>query len=159
MSEANQAALVSFLPEAARTQVVAAIRAAEARTSGEIKVHIETHCPDKMSPYDRALALFAQLGLEKTHDRNAVLLYVASEERRFAILGDSGIHAEVGDAYWAAAAKTLSEHFASGAVAEGFIAAVSAIGDRLAKRFPNTEGARKDNQLSDDISTGDDVKP
>jgi uncharacterized membrane protein len=158
MSEDNKAALERFLPEAARAQVVAAIHAAESRTSGEIKVHIETHCPDKLSAYDRALALFAQLGLEKTRERNAVLLYVASEHRRFAILGDSGIHAEVGDAYWAAAAKTLSAHFARGAVADGLVAAVSAIGDRLAARFPNTEGARKDNQLSDDISIGDDAK-
>jgi uncharacterized membrane protein len=152
------AALEKFLPDAARQQVVTAIGAAEARTSGEIKVHVEPHVPKDKTPYERAVALFSQLKLTGTRERNAVLLYVASEDRKFAILGDIGIHNEVGDAYWENAATTLRAHFASGAYAEGLASAVTAIGERLAAKFPNVAGASKDNQLSDEISTSDDDK-
>jgi uncharacterized membrane protein len=138
-----------LLPKADQERVIAAIRAAEAKTSGEIKVHIEARCAGK--PWPRALELFHRLGLEKTRDRNAVLIYVAMRSRKYALLGDSGIHEEVGSQFWSEAAGRLQGAFRRGALGDGLVGAIEAIGDRLAQKFP----PRPDdtNEISDDISS------
>lgn len=145
-------ALLSFLSAAEQSRIVDAIRAAEANTSGEIKIHIEPSC-GKALPYDRAVQVFAALGLHETRARNAVLLYVASEDRRFSFIGDIGIHAAVGDDFWRDAAQAMSLDFKRGAFGDGLIAAVGKIGARLTKGFPPERV--KENQLSDEISTPD----
>ena len=144
-----------FLTPDEQARVVAAIRAAEALTSGEIKVHIEPRCPSK-DPYPRAVAVFERLGLAKTRLRNAVLLYLASDDRRFAFIGDTGIHAAVGDGFWQEAARAMSAAFARSAYADGIAGAIAAVGEHLARAFPPE--AQKENQLSDEISTGDGLK-
>ncbi len=144
--------LQRFLSRADQTRVVDAIRQAELRTSGEIKIHIEPSC-GKMLPYDRAVQVFALLDLHQTRARNAVLLYVASDDHRFSFIGDLGIHQAVGDDFWRHAASALTADFRRGAFADGLVAAVAAIGERLAQAFPPEQA--KENQLSDDISTPD----
>src|SRR5262245_31153043 len=87
-------------------KIVDAIRAAERVTSGEVKVHVESRCPGG-DPYKRAIELFRVLGLTKTKDRNAVLIYVATRDRKFSMIGDTGIHEEVGSAFWAEAVQRM----------------------------------------------------
>jgi uncharacterized membrane protein len=143
------AKLDRLLSKADQERVVAAIRAAEKQTSGEIKVHVEGRCPGK--PWPRALALFAQLGLDKTRERNAVLIYVAVRSKKFALLGDSGIHEEVGSAFWSEAAGRMQGAFRRGAIGDGLVGAVEAIGARLAQKFPPRSDDQ--NEISDDISS------
>jgi uncharacterized membrane protein len=135
--------------------VVAAIAAAEKTTSGEIKVHIEPRAPSA-DTYARAVEVFDRLGLTQTKLRNAVLIYIASDDRRFAFVGDSGIHAAVGDPFWSEATQTLSKHFRAAEVRQGLVGAIEAIGVRLAAAFPR--GDADENELSDEISTGDPKK-
>lgn len=150
-SEAKERnALDKFLSTEDQGTVVAAIREAETTTSGEIKVHIEPRCPVPDS-YARAIDLFGRLGLEKTRERNAVLIYIASDDKRFAMVGDTGIHAEVGAPFWSEATATLSQHFKSAKVKDGLVEAIAAIGRRLAAKFPHTDADT--NELSDEIST------
>jgi uncharacterized membrane protein len=144
------AALDQLLPSSEQTRVVEAIKTAEQRTSGEIKVHVEARCPGG-DPMKRATELFERLGLTRTRERNGVLLYLAMRDRQFAIFGDQGIHAEVGAQFWSEAAARLTEAFAGGRFGDGIVAAVEAIGARLAQRFPPRSDDR--NELSDDIST------
>lgn len=146
----DRAALDRFLPPSAQAAVVAAIGEAERGTSGQIKVHIEPTCP-LADPYARAVAVFTYLGLDKTRLRNAVLIYIASDDRRFALVGDTGIHAEVGDPFWSEASATLSSHFKASRFEAGLVSAVEAIGARLAKAFPPSGPG--DNELSDEITT------
>ena len=77
-----------------------AIAAAELQTSGELRVHIETTC--KGDVMDRASVVFAALKMHKTEARNGVLVYLSTEDRKFAILGDMGINAKVDDGFWQA---------------------------------------------------------
>ncbi|MEO6953583.1 MAG: TPM domain-containing protein [Polyangia bacterium] len=155
---AKRSKLDAFLPITDQKRVVEAIHAAEQKTCGEIKVHIDAKLPAGKTPYERAIEVFAASGLGKTREQNAVLVYIASEDRRHAMIGDVGIHAEVGDAFWATAIEALGMHFKRGAYGDGLVAAVQAVGERLAARFPRTSTDAKENQLSDDISTDETLK-
>ena len=143
--------LDSLLSPADQARVVAAVQAAEKRTSGEIKVHIDRACP--IDAWTRAKELFVRLGLTKTRQRNGVLVYVAVDDRKLAILGDVAIHDDVGETFWQEALELLRDAFKRGAYADGLVAAVKAVGSRLAERFPAKPG--DENEISDDISTGE----
>jgi uncharacterized membrane protein len=143
------AALDELLPKADQDRVVQAIGAAEKTTSGEIKVHVESRC--KGDPYRRAIALFERLGLTKTRQRNAVLIYVAVHDRKYALLGDSGIHEAVGSQFWNDAATRMQDAFRKGALGDGLVGAVESVGARLAEKFPPS--ADDKNEISDEIST------
>lgn len=140
-----------FLARDERERVSAAIRDAESGTSGEIRVHVERH--GKGEPLDHARALFAQLGMTATTRRNGVLLYVALADHRFAIFGDEGIHALVGDAYWEAIRDRLAEQFAAGVFCDGICEAVARVGEVLRASFPRETGDV--NELSDEPSLGE----
>ncbi len=155
----DRSKLDAFLPVADQKRVVDAIHEAELRTSGEIKVHVDAKLPAGKTPFERATEVFAASGLAATHEKNAVLVYIASEDRRFAMIGDVGIHAEVGDAFWSTATEALGHHFTRSAYGDGLVAAVQAIGERLAARFPRAEQSAKENQLSDEISTDESLRP
>lgn len=142
--------LDQLLPPVDQERIVEAIRQAESTTSGEIKVHIEDRCPGG-DPYRRATALFSQLGLQRTREHNAVLIYVAMGPRKLALLGDRGIHQEVGAPFWTEAVERMRTAFARGAFGEGIVGAVQAVGSRLAQRFPPRPDDK--NELPDDIST------
>jgi uncharacterized membrane protein len=79
--------------------IIEAIQNAERMTSGEVRVFVESKC-SYMDAIDRAAELFFQLEMQKTDDRNAVLLYVAMKDRQLAVFGDEGIHKKVGNDYW-----------------------------------------------------------
>lgn len=67
-----------------------AIEDAEHRSSGEIRVCIEKRCSENV--LDRAAKYFQQLNMHKTKLRHGVLVYVATVDRKFAIIGDAGIN-------------------------------------------------------------------
>jgi uncharacterized membrane protein len=137
-----------LLSEGDEARVIAAIRAAEARTSGEIRVHVERRCAG--DPMAAAARWFRRLGLKRTALRNGVLFYVAVDDRRFAVLGDSGIHAKVGDEFWQTLRDAMRDGFAKGEPAEGLTRAIEAAGSRLAEHFPRGRDDR--NELPDEIS-------
>lgn len=143
------AKLDSLLSKTDQERVVAAIKAAEKQTSGEIKVHVEARCSGK--PWPRALELFGKLKLHETRDHNAVLIYVAVRSKKYALLGDSGIHEEVGSAFWNEAAGRMQGAFRRGSLGDGLVGAVEAIGERLAQKFPPR--ADDQNEISDEISS------
>src|ERR1043165_9250780 len=80
-----------ILDKATQDKIVAAIREAESKTSGEIRVFIEHHCT-YMDAMDRAKEIFYNLGMEKTVAGNAIIIYVAFTDRQFALYGDTTIY-------------------------------------------------------------------
>ena len=82
-----------FLSEKDKADILVAISDAEAQTSGEIRLHVESRC--KGDVLDRAATVFETLAMHKTELRNGVLFYLATQDRQFAILGDGGINAAV----------------------------------------------------------------
>lgn len=140
-----------LLTEENKQKILAAIQAAEKTTSGEVRVHIERRVK-KESALDRAVEVFYKLGMEATKLRNGVLVYVALEDRQFAILGDQGIHEKVGDNFWDTEKDRMAAYFQQGDIIGGIVYFIEQIGEKLKTYFPYQEGDV--NELSDDISVG-----
>ncbi len=132
--------------------VEAAIRAAEQRTSGEIRVGLARFYfwGDVRRAAERA---FDRLGMRRTAQRNGVLLFVAPRRRQFAVLGDVGIHQQVENEFWTEVAARLSAAFRSGDLTGGLERAISEIGARLAAHFPAAAGENI-NELPDEVARG-----
>ncbi len=143
----------NFFSKADDERIVAAIRESEKLTSGEIRVHLEDNCVDG-DPMKRASELFEELGMIRTDARNGVLFYLAVQDRRFAVLGDSGIDAAVPAGFWDQLKAGMESDFRQGRFADGLCTAVKEAGGLLRQHFPYG-GARDRNELSDELSIGD----
>lgn len=142
-----------FLDKDAQQKVVACIANAETRTTGEIRVFMEPKCT-YVNPLDRAKELFTKLGMEKTVMRNAIIVYIAFEDRQFALFGDEAIYQSAGGAeFWKQAAATLGMHLRNGEYTEGLCNCINQLGDALAINFPYDPSITK-NELPDEIVFG-----
>lgn len=141
-----------FFSEADEEKIIGAIRAAETRTSGEVRVYIESRCR-YVNPLDRAVELFYRLEMNQTRDRNGVLVYVAIRDRQLAVFGDEGIHQKVGSAYWQEEVRSMLSSFNKHDYAEGIRQCVADIGEALHLHFPYDKDTDK-NELPDDIVFG-----
>ena len=129
-------------------RVVDAITDAEKQTSGEIRVHVTPTCgKDVMRA---AVKVFNRLEMYKTRHRNGVLIYVAFESRKFAILGDAGINAVVPANYWNDEKDTLLEYLKQNDPATGLCKVIASVGEKLKAYFPIEED--DENELSNEIS-------
>lgn len=141
-----------FFTDQQNQHIVEAIQHAEKETSGEVRVFIESKC-SYVDALDRAAEIFQQLEMQKTEQRNAVLVYIAVRDRQLAILGDEGIHNKVGDEYWNAQVKQMITHFNKADFAEGIRQCVLQVGEALKNYFPYNKDTDK-NELPDDIVFG-----
>ncbi|NPA36037.1 MAG: TPM domain-containing protein [Chlorobi bacterium] len=140
-----------FLSEEDKKKIVDAIKEAELNTSGEIRVHIESHC--KGNVLDRAAYIFKKLKMHKTAQRNGVLFYLAYKDRKFAILGDAGINSKVPKDFWDKIKENMAAKFKEGKFTEGLAEAIIESGNQLKTHFPYHSDDI--NELSDDISFGE----
>lgn len=132
--------------------ITQAIRHAEKMTSGEVRVFVESKC-SYMDAIDRAAELFFNLQMQKTDDRNAVLIYIAMDDHQLAVFGDEGIHKKVGNEYWNAEVKKMITNFNKQNYAKGISEVVKDIGEALTKHFPYNNDTDK-NELPDEIVFG-----
>jgi len=128
-----------------------AIQSAEKATSGEIRICVEKTCSEDV--LDRAANYFNKLGMNNTALHNGVLIYLATKDRKFAIIGDAGINKVVPENFWDSTKETMLHHFKAGQLAEGIITGIRLAGDQLAAFFPCMDDDK--NELSDDINFGD----
>lgn len=139
-----------FFNETQRNAIVKAITEAEAMTSGEIRVHVEAKCA--VDPVQRAAEVFHKLEMHKTTHANGVLIYIAHDDRKLAIIGDKGINAVVPANFWEGTKEVMREHFKRGEFLEGIVFAVTETGSHLKQYFPHTDNQQ--NELPNDISEG-----
>lgn len=128
---------MSILPSVPRiddVRVVAAIRDAEQRTSGEVRVLISRQKVD--DPMAEAKRQFERLGMTATAERNGVLIFVAPRTHTFAVIGDRGVHEKCGDAFWHALADAMTAHFKRGEFTEALVLGIARAGHLLAEHFP-----------------------
>lgn len=130
--------------------LVAAIRQAEVRTSGEIRVHLEDTCPTP-EPLDRAAQVFAELNMHRTAQRNGVLFYLAWQSRQFAVIGDAGINAAVPDDFWETTKEAVLSQFRADRYVTGLEHGIRMVGEQLRRYFPYDAGTDQ-NELDDSIS-------
>lgn len=142
----------TFFPEEDSRLIVKAIRHAEQRTSGEVRVFVESRC-SWVSALDRAAELFHILKMEKTEHRNATLVYVAVKDRQVAVFGDEGIHQKVGDEYWNKVVGEMLTGFSSNNYGKAIADCVIQIGEALHTHFPYDRETDK-NELPDEIVFG-----
>src|SRR5262252_4048594 len=141
-----------FFTDEEKQLIVEAVRDAERRTSGEVRVFVEHRCR-YVNAIDRAFEIFENLQMQKTQLRNAVLVYVAVKDRQLAVFGDEGIHNKVGNEYWANEVVKMIHTFNRENIAQGIAQCVKNIGEALSANFPYDKDTDK-NELPDDIVFG-----
>lgn len=141
-----------FLSVSEREKILNAIKQAEMKTSGEVRVFIESRCRF-VDPLDRAAELFWNLKMDQTADHNGVLVYVAVKDHQMAVLGDEGIHKKVGNDFWNAEVQKMRRHFQEDHYMEALVHVVNDIGHALHEHFPYQRETDK-NELPDDIVFG-----
>ncbi len=138
----------AFIDDRGERRILEAIGRAERHSSGEIRVHL--HKGGGEDVYQRAVETFNRLEMYKTRLRNGILIYVDTRGRRFAVIGDEGIHRKVGSGFWEKIRDILAEHFRRGQYTEGIVRAIDAIGLALAEHFPYSDDDI--NELPDELS-------
>jgi uncharacterized membrane protein len=131
-----------------------AVREAETNTSAEIRVHLERRVhrwpgqrPDALR---RARKVFEHFGMHRTAERHGVLIYLAVEDRKLAIVGDAGIHRSVGDAYWEHVRDLMIARLSEGRARDAVVTAIAEVGRVLARHFPRRPDDQ--NELADEVS-------
>jgi len=138
-----------FTPEI-QAEIVKAIKKAESQTSGEIRLFVEDRCKDDV--LDRAAFMFEKLQMHETELRNGVLFYLAYLDHKFAIIGDAGINAKVGNDFWNQIKDSMKEKFSQEQFKEGLSEAIIQSGEALQKYFPGQKDDK--NELSDHVELG-----
>lgn len=142
--------LKSFLRAVDHDRIVAAIRAAEERSRGEVRVHASNRAV--VDPQKAAAQQFEELGMTATAERIGVLIFVAPLSRNFAVLGDSGIHTKCPPEFWSDVAAAMEQEFRAGRFTDGIVKGVERTGEMLAAHFPRYAGVADRNELPDAVS-------
>ena len=137
-----------FLSKLEHDRITQAIRDAESKTSGEIRVLIQRG-KLKSDPLVAAERKFLRLGMHKTREHNAVLIFVAPRVHKLAVVGDQAIHERCGDQFWQSVATAMHHCFRQQKFTDGIRGAVTVIGNALAQHFPKTSSDK--NELPDDV--------
>ena len=140
--------LEDFLSKTDEDEIIEAIRISESKTSGEIRIHLESTLQGNIE--QQVLEVFHHLKMDNTKLQNGVLIYVAINNKSFAIYGDKGINQVVESDFWDCTKNTIQEHFKNGDFKKGLIDGVLNAGKQLQKYFP-WEQLNSD-ELSNEIS-------
>jgi uncharacterized membrane protein len=132
-------------------QIMLAIKTAERESSGEIRVFVESNCVGTIEK--RTVEVFKKLKMQRTRERNGVLVYVATDSRHFSVFGDEGIHKKMGSQFWTSEAATFKEALGNGNMIGGICQVVLDIGEGLKTHFPHQSDDK--NELSDKPVYGD----
>ena len=124
----------TFIKQLDHPAIEAAIAQAEAMTSGEIRIVVLGESAPE--PVAAAQTAFTRLGMDKTRDRNGVLILVAPASQTFAIVGDVAIHEKCGQTFWEELASAMSGSFQRGEFTPGLLAGIERAGQLLRDHFP-----------------------
>ena len=140
-----------FLSRLDHDRIVQAIKAAEAQTSGEIRVYVQRGRIED-DPLVAAQRRFQELGMQKTRERNAVLIFVAPRAQKFAVIGDEAVHQKCGAEFWQQLVDAMRHHFQKENFTEALVKAIEDTGYLLASHFTTTPDDR--DELPDEIIEG-----
>lgn len=140
-----------FTP-AVLARIEAAIKASEARHSGEIRFVVEGALDGAplfrdQPARERALDIFSELRIWDTEQNNGVLIYLLLADRDFEIVADRGIDAKVGAAGWEKICGQMENDFRAGDFEHGVITGIEAVSNLMARHFPAQGSGR--NELPD----------
>jgi uncharacterized membrane protein len=140
-----------FFTDIQQQAIIKSIEKAELNTSGEIRLHVEDTC--KINPVERAIEIFEKLEMHKTELRNGVLFYLATKDKKIAVIGDKGINDIVTENFWDDVKNEIINQFKNNQFTEGICKGIEKAGEKLKMHFPfQTDDT---NELSNDISFGE----
>ena len=125
----------------------------ERTITAEIRVSLKDerdHDDAGITTEEMAKREFIRLDMQKTNGRNAILLFILYEERKFYVYGDTGIHDRVHPETWEDVAASLKEHFKHGRFEEGVIESLRKILNHLHTAFASSSNEGK-NELSNEV--------
>ena len=137
-----------FFTKEESDKIINAIKKSELITSGEIRVHIERNVRGDI--YKKAVKIFNKLKMYNTKDRNGCLILLELKHKKFAVIGDIGLHEKVGQDFWKNIADCFHTHFKEDKFLEGLESGIILIGEKLKKYFPYQSDDV--NELPDEIS-------
>src|SRR5262249_44528781 len=100
-------------------------------------------------PLVAARTKFYRLGMHKTRQRNAVLIFVAPRVHKLAVVGGNAIHEKIGDEFLQVVVERMRKHFQNKKFSDALIDAIKEMGRVLATHFP--QRVRSTNELPDDV--------
>ena len=141
-----------YFSPAEREKICQAITEAEKKTSGEIRVFVESKTKNG-DALATAREIFFKQKMNATKERNGVLVYVAVSEKKLAIYADQGIYDKVGVEFWYSQVQEMTAHFKNANYVQGMVQVIGALGEALTENFP-FDRVSDANELSDEIMTG-----
>ena len=78
--------------------------------------------------------------MDRTEKRNSVLLYFNLRKRKFAIVGDDGVHTALGQKYWEQLGRDLRENLHATHLERAVALTVKQLGEALRAFFPEPLG-------------------
>jgi uncharacterized membrane protein YgcG len=120
------------------------VHASEQLHGGEIRIAIEADLSLSallrgQSTRQRALEVFALLGVWDTEHRNGVLIYLCLADRVVEIIADRGLHDKVTDAEWAGVCAQLQTDCANNQYRQGMSAAIGSVGKLIGRHYPTAD--------------------
>ena len=142
-----------YFPAVAMHNIQSALSESEHTHSGEIRFVVEAALHPLqliygVTPRQRAIQLFAQLGIWDTEHNNGVLIYLSLADRRVEVVGDRGIHGHVGTDGWESICKEMESAFRQSHFEAGVLQGIARITEVLQQHFP-ANGANR-NELPDE---------
>jgi hypothetical protein len=122
-----------------------AIRAGESQHGGQLRFVVEGALDGSplwrdQSPRERALDLFARMGVWDTAHNSGVLIYVLLADRAVEVVADRGIHACCGADMWSGVCQRMEAQFAQGRFEAGSMEGIAAVSHLLMQHFPRDAG-------------------
>ena len=147
------------IPPALLQRLKQRVAASESRHSGEIRICVEASLPSSYiwrdaTPRERAVAMFAKLGVWDTEHNNGVLVYLLLAERAIEIVADRGLDKRVPAGEWQAMVKRMGAAFRDGRFEDGLTQALEEVSAQLVQHFPLAPGERNSNELPDEPVLG-----
>ena len=136
-----------FLQAVDHEKIVAAIAAAEKRTSAPVRVYVSHR--KRVDALAFANRRFLKLKMDRTPLRNAVMIFLAPRTHKFAVVGDVAVHAKCGDGFWRSVVAAMEPLLKGGDFTEAIVVGVTNVADVLAEHFPPL--SRDRNDLSDAV--------
>lgn len=139
----RKSAMRRRFPSHALTAIEEAIEKSERKHRAEIRVSIEVALDWRAlrrvrTARERALEVFAELGVGNTLERNGVLIYVLLAERAVEIVADSGFDGRISTGEWQRVRTLIEREFAIGRWRDGLLVGIEAVTVLLMREFPGT---------------------
>jgi hypothetical protein len=134
-------------PAATLDAIERAVHGGERGHDGEVRFAIEAELElgallADETPRQRAIEVFAHLGVWDTERDNGVLVYLLLADRAVEIVADRGFNGRVADDEWSGICRAMEAEFGAGRFEHGACAGVAAVHALIARHFPAVAGGQ-----------------